>query len=330
MAEPRKVVRTGGRREGERLYILSTVRLVWKLKKLDTLQVILRLLSMDRPCLLCRSRLPIAYCLPPLVLYCLLPLAASAQGNYEIQVYGSDMAPAGTTMVELHSNYTVSGTEAVPGSRFAADGTEPTSGALHETVEITQGFTTWFETGFYIFTSARSGFGYEWVGDHIRPRVRVPEEWHWPVGISLSNEVGYQRARFSPDTWTWEIRPIIDKQLGPWYLSFNPTLDRSWHGPSVSKGVEFSPNFKLSYNVSKKVAAGFEYYANYGNLTGFDPFREQQQDFFPSIDLNVSPKWEFNFGVGIGATSSTDHLIVKCIVGRRFSFGRPHRNNETN
>jgi hypothetical protein len=262
--------------------------------------------------------LPFAYCL-------LLAQSAHAQGNYEIQVYGSDTVDPGTTMIELHSNYTVSGTKAAAGSRFAEDGTEPTHHALHETIEITQGFTDWFETGFYIFTSAHSGFGYEWVGDHIRPRVRVPEKWNWPVGVSLSNEIGYQRARFSPDTWTWEIRPIIDKQLGRWYLSFNPTLDRSWHGPSVSKGVEFSPNFKVGYNVTKQVSAGFEYYGNYGNLTGFDPFREQQQDFFPSIDLNVSPKWEFNFGVGIGVTRSTDHLIVKGIVGRRFSFGRSRK-----
>ncbi len=257
-----------------------------------------------------------------LIAYCLVPTVACAQGNYEIQVYGSDIVPPGSTMVELHSNYTVSGTKAAPGSRFAADGTEPTSGALHETVEITQGFTNWFETGFYIFTSARRGFGYEWVGDHIRPRVRVPESWHWPVGVSLSNEIGYQRARFSPDTWTWEIRPIVDKQLGPWYLSFNPTLERSWHGPSVSQGVEFSPNVKFSYDVTKKIAAGLEYYGAYGNLTGFDAFHEQQQDFFPAIDLNVSPNWEFNFGLGVGVTRSTDHLIVKCIVGRRFSFGR--------
>jgi hypothetical protein len=257
-----------------------------------------------------------------LLIWCpLFAVAAYGQGNYEIQVYGSDMTEPGTTMVELHSNYTVSGTRAVPGSRFAEDGTEPTAGAVHETVEITQGFSDWFETGFYIFTSARHGFGYEWVGDHIRPRVRVPEKWHWPVGVSLSNEIGYQRPRFSPDTWTWEIRPIVDKQLGPWYVSFNPTLERSWHGPSISQGMEFSPNFKLSYNVTRKVAAGFEYYGNYGNLVGFDAFREQQQDFFPSIDLNVSPKWEFNFGAGIGVTRSTDHLILKCIVGRRFSFG---------
>lgn len=253
---------------------------------------------------------------------CFISLIAHGQGNYEIQVYGSDTVSPRSTMIELHSNYTVSGTKPVPGGRFADDGTEPTKGAVHETVEITQGFTDWFETGFYIFTSAHRGFGYEWVGDHIRPRVRVPDRWHWPVGVSLSNEIGYARARFSPDTWTWEIRPIVDKQLGPWYLSFNPTLDRSWHGPSVNKGVEFSPNFKFSYDVTRQIAAGLEYYGSYGNLSGFDPFREQQQDFFPSIDLNVSPKWEFNFGVGIGVTRSTDHLIVKGIIGRRFSFSR--------
>jgi hypothetical protein len=51
-------------------------------------------------------------------------------------------------------------------------------------------------------------------------------------------------ARFSPDSWTWEIRPIIDKQVGRWYLSFNPTFDRSFHGPSVHEGFTFSPNVK--------------------------------------------------------------------------------------
>jgi hypothetical protein len=36
----------------------------------------------------------------------------------------------------------------------------------------------------------------------------------------------------------------------------------------------------------------------------------------------VSPEWEFNFGVGIGLTRSTDHLILKMIIGRRFTFGQ--------
>ena len=158
------------------------------------------------------------------------------------------------------------------------------------------------------------------MGNHIRPRVRVPESWHWPLGVSLSNEIGYQRRQFSVDTWTWEIRPIVDKTIGSWYLSFNPTLDRALHGPSVSRGFEFSPNAKVSYDVTRQITAGLEYYGALGPMTGFDPVRDQQQQFFPSLDLNLSPKWELNFGIGVGITRSTDHLIFKCIVGRRFSW----------
>src|SRR5213593_1660730 len=133
-----------------------------------------------------------------------LPLPANAQGNYEIQVYPYETVEPRHTMVELHSNFTFQG------SKSTDDGTLPTNHQLHETIEITHGFADWFETGFYIFTSAQNGQGLDWVGDHIRPRVRIPKSWHWPVGVSLSNEIGYQRRQFSSDTWTWEIRPIID------------------------------------------------------------------------------------------------------------------------
>src|SRR5271169_5127362 len=130
---------------------------------------------------------------------------ASAQDNYEIQVYEYDTVEPHHTMVELHSNFTIDG------SKTVEDGVLPTNHAEHETIEITHGFTDWFEVGFYIFTSERSGQGIQWVGDHIRPRVAIPKKWKWPVGLSLSNEIGYQRRQFSTDTWTWEIRPIIDR-----------------------------------------------------------------------------------------------------------------------
>ena len=253
---------------------------------------------------------------------------ARAQDNYEIQVYGADTVAPKNTMVELHSNFTIDGSKAIPGSRYTADGTYPTNHAEHETVEITQGINKWSELGFYIFTSASEETGWQWVGDHLRPRVRAPDSWHWPVGASISFEAGYQRARFSPDTWTLEIRPIVDKQIGRWYLAFNPTFDRSFHGPGQAEGFNFSPNVKVGYDFTKKINAGVEYYAAYGNPSNFDPLHNQQQQIFPSVDLNVSPKWEINFGVGIGPTAATDRWIVKGIVGRRFSFGR-HGADET-
>jgi len=238
----------------------------------------------------------------------------AAQDNYEIQTYGADTVPPHQTMLELHSNFTLQGTKQTVG------GVLPTNHAWHETIEITHGFTPWFETGFYIFTSARSGNGISWVGDHIRPRVRAPEAWHWPVGVSLSAEVGYQRPAFSADTWTLELRPIVDQKRGRWYWALNPTLDRSFHGAGVGQGFVFSPNAKFSYDLSHKVAAGLEYYGSLGPLAGFDHLQEQQQQVFPSVDLNLAPRWEVNFGVGEGFTRSTDHLIAKLILGYRFDF----------
>jgi hypothetical protein len=135
------------------------------------------------------------------VLFCTLFVlictpSAHAQGNYEIQVYGSDTIEPKTTMLELHSNFTADGQKNV------IDGVYPTNHQQHETLEITQGLSSWSEVGFYVFTSIQDGYGWQWVGDHIRPRVRVPDSWHWPIGVSLSTEVGYQRPVYSTDTWT--------------------------------------------------------------------------------------------------------------------------------
>ncbi len=251
--------------------------------------------------------------LAPVILSFVAPVAR-AQDNYEIQVYGYDTVEPRHTMVELHSNFTIDGTKTVE------DGLLPSNHAQHETIEITHGFTDYFELGFYIFTYARSGYGFDWVGDHIRPRFRIPPEWKWPVGLSLSNEIGYQRRAFSTDTWTWEMRPIIDKQIHRWYLSFNPTFDKSFHGESSGQGWEFSPNFKFSYDLSKKVSAGLEYYGSLGPATDFLPTGQQQHQIFPVIDLNVNPRWEINFGLGAGVTHSTDHLIAKMVLGYRFDF----------
>src|SRR5262249_1292365 len=155
-------------------------------------------------------------------------MPAHGQDNYEIQVYGSETVAKGATMVELHSNYS---------SEYQT----------HLTLEITHGFDRTFETGFYLFTDAGSG---QIAGWHVRPRVRVPTEWSWPVGVSLSGEIGYFRKEFSEESWTWEIRPIIDKEIGRWYIAFNPAFENHF---------EFEPALNIKYDVTPKVAAGIEY-----------------------------------------------------------------------
>jgi hypothetical protein len=240
--------------------------------------------------------------------------AAHAQENYEIQVYPSETVPKGTTMLELHSNFTFGG------QQYTMDGVLPTHHMLHETIEITHGFNDWFETGFYFFNAIGSDNRTGYVGSHIRPRVRAPESWHCPVGLSLSAEFGYQKPEYSADNWTLEIRPIIDKTIKRFYFSFNPVFGKSLHGLNQNEGFDFSPNLKASYSVTKKAAFGIEYYGAVGDISQFDPYlyKQQEHQLFFVTDLDLSPDWEFNAGYGLGFTSTSDNDILKLIIGHRF------------
>lgn len=248
--------------------------------------------------------------------FCLLLLitvvAVKGQDNYEIQVYGSETVEQGHTMFELHSNFTLAGSTAIN------DGVLPTNHVFHETIEITHGWTPWFETGFYFFNTLGDGGRTAYVGSHIRPRVAAPESWKWPVGVSLSAEFGFQKAAYSANTATLEIRPIVDKKWGKVYIAVNPTLDESFAGPDANRGLIFSPNIKGSYDISKVVALGLEYYGSTGPFFHYDPYQEEQHQLFIATDLNFDPNWEFNAGYGRGFTNGTDKSIFKIILGRRF------------
>ena len=94
------------------------------------------------------------------------------------------------------------------------------------------------------------------------------------------------------------------------------------HGPDVNRGLGFAPSTKVSYDFTPVVGGGLEWYADYGAIGNISPVHNQQQQIFVVADLNVSPLWEINIGVGMGATAATDRLIVKAILGRRFDWGR--------
>ncbi|MCW3090095.1 MAG: hypothetical protein JWP81_1164 [Ferruginibacter sp.] len=242
---------------------------------------------------------------------------AAAQDNYEIQVYASPTQTKGSTIFELHSNFTFKGEKNI------VDGLRPTFHALHETVEITHGIGENFELGFYLFTNYTSPYGYRLIGTHLRPRIRVPEKWKWPVGVSLSTEFGFQRRQYSTDTWSIEIRPIIDKQFNNFYIAFNPTFGIGVRG-SNDHTPSFEPNIKSTVTINK-VALGLEYYGSLGQLNQIPKIGSQSHALFAVADLFVDPRWEVNFGPGWGLTKATDAFVFKLLVGRRITWKKSRK-----
>jgi hypothetical protein len=239
-----------------------------------------------------------------------------SQNNYEIQVYASPTQAKGSTMFELHSNFTFNGSTEV------INGVIPSNHSLHETVEITTGITPVFETGVYLFTNYTAGYGYQIVGAHVRPRVMAPANWGIPFGLSLSLEIGYQKPAYADDTWSLEIRPIIDKQWGNFYVSINPTFGIALKSQYNSSVPTFEPNVKLSYNISQKTAFGIEYYGDMGPVNQFDSGPQQNHALFLAYDLQNNARWELNIGAGIGLTPATDPFVFKIILGRKVKWGK--------
>ena len=246
---------------------------------------------------------------------CALSIAApaAAQDLFEIQVYPYDVVEPGHTMLEFHTNFIPSGTKTTAGGMF------PNDHQFHITAEITHGFTKYFETGFYIETAPYvPGVGAKFTGWHIRPRFSFPKSESFPFKVSLSLEYAFNQPGFDPNSQTLEIRPIFERQDGRLYLSINTDLSVAMKGPDAGSAPSFEPNMKVGWDFSKKVQAGVEYYAETGPVKHFDPLSDQHHIIFPAIDLNLSPDWEFNAGVGRGLTDTSEHWILKMIVGYRF------------
>ena len=237
------------------------------------------------------------------------------QDNYEIQVYGSATQNAGSTMFELHSNYTI------VGQKNTVDGVLPSNHALHETLEITTGITANFELGIYLFTNYNPQNNFQIVGTHIRPRISAPQSWHLPVGLSLSAELGTQKAAYANDIRNLELRPIIDKQWAKWYISFNPTFGVSLKSTNTNNSIPvFEPNLKIAYKFRPAYNLGIEYFSGLGAINQFETLSQQQHALFAVFDLLQSKNWELNFGTGYDFANVADKWVVKMYCGRRINW----------
>ncbi|MFY9555154.1 MAG: hypothetical protein WAV20_00565 [Blastocatellia bacterium] len=244
------------------------------------------------------------------------PSDARAQDPFEIQVYEYETVPKGKWNLETHINHIGKGTREFEGP------VAPTHNQFHLTFELTRGLTENFEMAGYLVLAHRPGSNtLDYVGWRLRPRVSVPSSWGWPVGVSMSVEVGFPRKAYEENSVTLELRPIIEKKFGRFQIDVNPVVGRALRGPGAGEGWDFEPGVRFGYEISKRFDLSLEYYGSTGPLGEFLPSNEQVHQFFPGWDLKLSENIVWNFGIGVGVTDAGNRLVYKSRVGILFGKG---------
>jgi hypothetical protein len=243
------------------------------------------------------------------VLTCFFAAPAAAQDPFEIQVYEYITVPRGKWNLETHFNYTARGTTVASGPVLASEK------QTHLTFELTRGITDHFELAGYLVTARVDGESPEFVGWRVRPRVRVPTSWNWPVGVSLSVEVGFPKERFDENETTLEIRPIIEKGFGKLLIDLNPVVGKALKGPGENEGLDFEPGLRIGYDFTPTFALSLEYYGATGELSDPLPSDQQVHQFFPGGDWQIRDNIVFNFGVGFNLNDVGNRLVYKTRLG---------------
>jgi hypothetical protein len=230
--------------------------------------------------------------------------AAACQDSFEVQVYESQTAPPGKWEFDLHALFIQRGGTVWEGS------VAPSENQAHLALEITRGITEEFEIGAYLLAARRQSEALQYAGFRIRPRVKAPECWDAPVGLSLSLELGFPQPRYEPNRISLEIRPIIDKKVGGWTFSINPLLSSALEGPETDTGPQFEPSMKVGYDViPESFTLELEYIAALGPIKHFNPAGEQVHLLYPKVEFALSNVLTVNAGVGFGLTDAGDRLV---------------------
>jgi hypothetical protein len=221
---------------------------------------------------------------------------ARAQDEFEIQVYDVETARIGEPGLEVHVN-----------EHLLAHAPDQT----HLTLEPHYGLRDWAELGGYFQTSFATNGELDYAGVKLRLKMRWPRRvWSDRLGLAINFEISAVPARFEPNVWGSEIRPIADFRVGRLYAAVNPIVSTDLAGALAGR-PQFEPAAKLGVRVVDTWMVGIETYGAFGPFDALGSTAVERA--FGVLDVSGS-WWDLNFGVGVNH-GSPDHPIVKLIFG---------------
>jgi hypothetical protein len=238
-----------------------------------------------------------------------LPTAAMAVLQDEIQVYDDEINAKGEQSLELHLNNTPRGvqTPSYPGEVMNNSNTRITP-------EYAYGLGHDLEAGLYI-NSVVNNSTWNYAGAKVRLKwLPYTEEKGDPVFAGLNVEISNTLPQYEPSRYNSEARFILGKHVDEWLFVINPIFDQALSQPYVHQGPYFNTAIRASREVAPNWAVGAEFYSNYNQvMSGPVAWPNTQQLVFMKVYCDAGPL-PFQAGIGKGFTNSSDTLTLMAIL----------------
>lgn len=253
-----------------------------------------------------------------LVIVCLAAFAiqsrAYAQQGYEFEVYGTQVKQPGTVELELNTNYVASGPDQLVHPELY-----PTHHMLRSSLELSAGLTNYLEASIYALGARRADGTSAFVGNRLRLTAAVPADFGLPIGLGLTQEIGYSRPGFAEDRWSYELSPMISARWSSLSFVVNPSFERAVGTPGPHS-IEFEPKGKITREFGDEGYVALEYYSSLGAIHALDPRSEQIHQLFASVGKDLAQHWELALSFGRGLTAASDRNVIATRV--EYNFGR--------
>lgn len=228
------------------------------------------------------------------------------------QVYGYMTPGANEKELVYWNTYIPSSDHSYP---FFGD-TVGRKGLMAHSLEVEYGLSSRFSVALYADFEQPRGEDLRWIMTKaVAAYYRLFDKNFLPVDLAIYAEYKLPHRGYK-DSEELEFKLIMEKDLGFHRIILNPTFEKKISGEGVSEGMEAGLSGAYTYVKSKVFQPRLEYFSKMGELSGTDPFGDQENYLFPSFDLYFGKYLQFRWqaGVGIGLTQPADNLIIKSIL----------------
>jgi hypothetical protein len=240
----------------------------------------------------------------------LVSQVALALNYFELEVYPYKTAAQGEVELENFTTYTRRGTQDTP----VPDNNQ---GLVRNSMEVTYGVTDKTEVAGYVdYSRARGQGDWDLKGSRAHVRTRFAEKGELPVDLGLYAEVEFPRK--DDNDAEFELRGIIEKDLGKWTLDINPVFEKVLKGVEKNEGWELQYAASVIYRLDEHWHPRLDFFGDFGTLRDFEGRDEQKHLISPAVDIMFGHGLSASFGVAYGQTKASEQQLVRTRIEWEF------------